>query len=709
MKTCPLCDTSFPNHHTACPTDGAMLIESRDLEPGTVVRNKYRIVRTLGRGGMGTVYLAEHILLGRQRALKFMSAELSQDAKFLKRFRLEALATIELHHQNIVGVVDLDQAEDGSPFIAMEYVEGQSLRDALADAPFPVERALSIARGIGLGLIVAHSQNLIHRDIKPENILLAQEAGKPEVPKILDFGIAAMRQSSTAISRTRGILLTPEYAAPEQWKGLPAEELDGRVDLYALGGVLHEMLTGSTSLHAHNTEGWMYQHLQITPETPSRLHPELARWIGLDELVLRLLEKERDQRTASAEQFVRELDAVRSGTPISSRAKATPEVSVPSAPVQPEAQVVLPPTMPAVSHPAPAAPETGFFTGVEQSLRELGAAPSGPATSSPAKPAVAVPQILAQSAERVSTQVIAPAPSQPAPVARKESNFFTKFIGAVIVLAVFAAAGWFWFQDSKTQDRKKGLDLFDADRFDEALPLLKSASENGDAVCTYDVGWMYENGKGVAQDIAQAVPWYRKAAALGEPHAESKLGWLYASGTGVAQDDTQAVYWYRKAADQGLASGESNLGLMYEYGHGVAKDYAQALYWYRKAADQGDANGESNLGIMYQLGQGVALDYAQAEYWYRKAADQGNALGEVALGDLYRHGHGVTQDYTQAVFWYRKAAEQGDDEAMNDLGVMCEYGKGVEKDLNQAISLYRKSAALGNDEAKQNLQRLGQQ
>jgi serine/threonine protein kinase len=151
MKTCPLCETCYPSHYTNCDIDGALLIESRELEPGTVIRDKYRIVRRLGHGGMGTVYLADHILLGQQRALKFISSELAQDAHFLKRFRHEAQAAIKLRHPNIVEVVDLDQAEDGSPYIAMEFVEGQDLRHALADGAFPVERALAIARGVALG------------------------------------------------------------------------------------------------------------------------------------------------------------------------------------------------------------------------------------------------------------------------------------------------------------------------------------------------------------------------------------------------------------------------------------------------------------------------------------------------------------------------------------------------------------------------------
>jgi len=311
MKTCPICEKSWPSNHASCPTDGALLIELRELEPGTVIRGKYRIERMLGRGGMGTVYLAEHIMLGRPRALKFISSELSQDAAFLRRFRREAQAAIELRHPNVVEVADLDQAEDGSPYIAMEYVEGPDLRHTLESGAFSVDRALAIARGIASGLGAAHAKGIVHRDVKPENILLAIGHGAPETPKLLDFGIAAMKESATVASRTHGLLLTPPYAAPEQWKGMAADELDGRADLYALGGVLYEMLTGQTPFHAHNTEGWMYQHLQEQPKPPSQLRPELVNWQGLDATTLRLLAKERERRPRDASELIGLLDAVR--------------------------------------------------------------------------------------------------------------------------------------------------------------------------------------------------------------------------------------------------------------------------------------------------------------------------------------------------------------------------------------------------------------
>src|ERR1035438_10500827 len=144
MKTCPVCDTPYPDQHAKCPTDGAVLIESLELAPGHIVRGKYRIVSKLGQGGMGVVYLAEHRLLDGQVALKFLAVDLSRNPQFVKRFRNEARVAYQLRHPNIVEVADLDQDEDGSLFIAMEYVAGVSLRSALREAkgPLPVARAL---------------------------------------------------------------------------------------------------------------------------------------------------------------------------------------------------------------------------------------------------------------------------------------------------------------------------------------------------------------------------------------------------------------------------------------------------------------------------------------------------------------------------------------------------------------------------------------
>ncbi len=399
MKTCPLCSTSYPGHTTHCSHDGALLIASRDFDPGTVIRGKYRIERLLGRGGMGTVYLAEHLLLGRVRALKFISSELSQDPALLKRFRREALAASELHHPNVVQVLDLDQAEDGAPFIAMEYIEGEDLCCLLARGHLPVVRALALARGIALGLGAAHSKRILHRDVKPANILIAHEPGQPETPKLLDFGIAAMKETSSDISHTRGILLTPEYAAPEQWLGLPAEEQDGRVDLYALGGVLYQMLTGQTCFHAKNNEGWRHQHLDSQPLPPSSLRPELGDWSGLDALVLRLLAKDRDQRPRDAAEVTASLDAIKLRS------------------IQPETAK----TVKVAAHPPTIIDNAADMPPVRKIISNSAATPPVP--------------IIKESFPRAA---ITPPPQ------RRRRLFWTSAIALLLLLAVSAAAWLFW-------------------------------------------------------------------------------------------------------------------------------------------------------------------------------------------------------------------------------------------------------------------------
>jgi len=326
-----------------------------------VIHQSYRIIRKLGQGGMGAVYLAQHTLMNEPQALKFLSSELSHDEAFTARFLREVRTLRQIRHKNVVDAGNLEPAEDGTLFFSMEYVDGPDLRAFLRDpqshsaedhaalkghdfsraandpkeAPalaaegsfssispispnfsassagsLPVPLALSITRQIAEGLAAAHSRGMVHRDIKPENILLARDADA-WLPKIADFGIVATKESSTAYTRTGGTLLTMAYAAPEQWRGTPAASLDGRTDLYALGGLLYEMLTGQTPFHAENYEGWSRQHQTTPPQPPSTLRPDLANWQGLDALVLRLLAKDCNDRPKDVAELVALLDAMR--------------------------------------------------------------------------------------------------------------------------------------------------------------------------------------------------------------------------------------------------------------------------------------------------------------------------------------------------------------------------------------------------------------
>jgi WD40 repeat protein/tRNA A-37 threonylcarbamoyl transferase component Bud32 len=304
MKICPQCETGYHDSHDTCPTHGGMLSEIRDLRPGMLIRGTYRIVRKLGKGGMGAVYLAQHTLMDEPRALKFLSPELSEDENFTARFLREVRTLRQVRNRNVVDCGDPERAEDGSLFFSMEYVDGPNLRDFLKTAPkpFDVALALNITHGIAEGLGAAHAKGMVHRDIKPENILMARDHNYL-VPKIADFGIVATRESSQH-TQTGSTLLTMAYAAPEQWMGMRAADLDGRADLYALGGVLFEMLTGQTVFEAENYHGWAQKHLNAPPIAPSSLRPDLVRWRGLDEFVLRLLAKDRNARPTNVADFL---------------------------------------------------------------------------------------------------------------------------------------------------------------------------------------------------------------------------------------------------------------------------------------------------------------------------------------------------------------------------------------------------------------------
>jgi serine/threonine protein kinase len=313
MKHCPHCQLEYPDSHIECPVhDGVFLIEVPDPRVGSLINNTYLIECKLGRGGMGTVYKARHTQEDDMPiALKFLSAELSQDAEFIDRFKKEAKALREARSENVVDFVDIQRAADGGRFIVMEFIDGVNLRDFLPPAPelLEVGLALTITRGIAEGLGAAHAGNLVHRDIKPENILMARE-GDSWVPKIADFGIVASRDDSTR-TQPGMLMLTPFYAAPEQWRGMDSSQLDGRTDLYALGGVLFEMITGQKAFTALDNWGWRTQHLTVAPSLPSSLRAELADWSGLDELVLSLLEKDGKQRPENAAEVIRRLDEIK--------------------------------------------------------------------------------------------------------------------------------------------------------------------------------------------------------------------------------------------------------------------------------------------------------------------------------------------------------------------------------------------------------------
>jgi eukaryotic-like serine/threonine-protein kinase len=317
-----------------------------------VIRGKYRIVRKIGQGGMGAVYEATHLRFNERRALKVMSPEIASDNEFAKGFEREAVLTRRLQHPNAVRVDDIEEAEDGRPYIVMEFVEGQSLKRLIQQAgPLPLPSVCAVVKQVAAALEAAHQLGMVHRDIKPDNIvLLPTPAG--EQAKVLDFGIAKVKESrlgDTHLTATGVVMGTPQYMSPEQALGKRGDDLDGRSDLYSLGCVMYEMLTGALPFVADTTLGLLQAHAFEPPRPITEVRADLSLPDSIAALVMRCLAKRREDRPASAQALIDELEraeqqmAAVAAVPTLSVEKAT--AAVPAAlvpPVAPRAPAVVP-------------------------------------------------------------------------------------------------------------------------------------------------------------------------------------------------------------------------------------------------------------------------------------------------------------------------------------------------------------------------------
>jgi serine/threonine protein kinase len=335
MRACPSCQTSYPIHYTHCPRDGNALIEAGSWQVGAIVRGKYRILSKLGEGGMGVVYKAEHMRFEELRALKIMNAELAGDHAFVKRFMQEAVLTRRIQHPNAVRVEDIDETEDGRPFMVMEYLEGRGLKEVIeAEAPMPAARVSKIARQVAGALDAAHRLGVVHRDVKPANIVLISQSSHVgsgaggEQAKVLDFGIAKAKEAGldesipaqATLTRTGNVIGTPTYMSPEQARGMRGADLDGRSDLYSLGIVMYQMLVGGLPFKAETSMEWILAHLQVLPTPLQEFRSDLQIPPALADVVMRCLEKDPSRRPAAAAALIRELERAESVMPYTPQA-----------------------------------------------------------------------------------------------------------------------------------------------------------------------------------------------------------------------------------------------------------------------------------------------------------------------------------------------------------------------------------------------------
>ncbi len=295
---------------------------SGGLEPGMDFGPRFRIEQLLGAGGMGKVYKAFDKELSRTVALKTLLPELVSDHLLTQRFKQELLLASKISHRNILRIHDLGEV-DGVKFISMAFIEGKDLNQLLKEEqPFPLERSLKIARQLCEALDAAHSEGVVHRDFKPQNVLV----GNNDQVYVSDFGLAtSLETAKMGMTRTGAVMGTPRYMSPEQVEG---KEVDSRCDLYALGLVLYEMVTGATPFSGESTWQLMYQRVQVMPKDVKLVNPALPDYVA--RVIMHCLEKDPANRYQSAKEILADLDAGRSPTlPAAPSTSRTVQINLP--------------------------------------------------------------------------------------------------------------------------------------------------------------------------------------------------------------------------------------------------------------------------------------------------------------------------------------------------------------------------------------------
>ncbi|HET9454537.1 MAG TPA: protein kinase [Gemmatimonadaceae bacterium] len=334
-KICPQCGTEYASDQSFCPKDGTTLRSQNtggDLV-GSIVADRYRVTQKLGEGGMGSVYLAEHVKMGRKCAVKVMNPGMASDPDAISRFNREAANASRINHPNVCAVYDFGETSDGVIYLAMEYIEGPSLTKVIEElGALPALRAADITRQAAEALAVAHDMGIVHRDLKPDNIMIAKSRDGGDIVKVVDFGIAkAGNAENQKVTKTGMVVGTPEYMSPEQLSG---DKLDGRSDTYSLALVAFNMFTGKLPFPGDSLQETMVARLTDRPKTLTEMKSDVAWPESVQTVMDKALARSAADRYQSAAEFGRELMAAVAAMPESAATNAFTAVMTPvSAPV----------------------------------------------------------------------------------------------------------------------------------------------------------------------------------------------------------------------------------------------------------------------------------------------------------------------------------------------------------------------------------------
>jgi serine/threonine protein kinase len=584
------------------------------LTPGTKL-GPYKIESPLGAGGMGEVYRARDTRLDRTVAVKVLSEHLSSNPDAKLRFEREARAISSLNHPNICTLHDIGH-QDGTDFLVMEFLDGETLADRLAKGPLPPQQVLSYGIEICEGLEKAHKSGVIHRDLKPGNIMLTKSG-----VKLMDFGLAKAMSSHEQPSgltvtvavppggqplTTQGTLLgTLQYMSPEQLEG---KEADARSDIFALGAVLYEMATGRPAFTGQSQASIVAAVLVSEPPSISMAQPTASP--ALDRVVKACMAKDPDERWQTVHNVKQELRWIAQGdsqagvatpVPVVVKRRGVEKLAWTLAGIAALAAAVaivyvVGPILRAPAHNAvpvtPTTPSTPTSSATTSSATTASSPTSAVPDASPSTPAVPL-----------ASAIDPPLPVRPAPTPDKSSSDAAPDAAPAPKASTARVA--------KAPAEKT-----------PAPPPAPQPEIPPPSPPPPDPAQLLQDGKTqlADQNAEAARESFRKSADGGNAAAAVLLGTLYAQGIGGPKNDPDAFRMFKKAADAGNARGMFNLGLMYEAGRVVTgTDNRTAAHWYSEAEKRGDRDAANRLGMMYEEGRGVTKDVHEAARLYTKA------------------------------------------------------------------------------------------
>jgi eukaryotic-like serine/threonine-protein kinase len=666
---------------------------------------QFEVQELLGEGGIGQVFAARDTVLDRVVAIKSLRAELLSDKSFVERFRAEAKNLALLSHPNITTLYTLLE-EGGSLYMMMELVRGRTLETILSErgAPFTMQEALAIVAQAADGLAYAHEMGIVHRDIKPANLILTNTG----LLKIMDFGIARA-QGSQRMTRDGSIVGTLAYMSPEQCRG---QEVDGRTDLYSLGIVLYEMLTGKVPFEASTDYDLMQAHINTPAEWPSRLIPGIEP--HAEKALMKALSKKASDRFATLTAFKDALGAPASRTEaLSIVHKVTRLAGTANVPTS------LPAFTAVVSNVTDSMKKSSVpfalrgvaigaglalaLAGVALYFISPGSTPSPlanqnilPATklSAPAGLPQTAPQAqnpyLVDTRKLTNTNPVAQSTPQlsdtrqPQPPNNAASKTGT---GSRLPFEVAAEPR---IPGPAAASQPPGSQTADAQPVARTASAIdktpSSAAANTPASPAVDQG---ADATAAAQsETVAAADSAAPSDATAAPDTPSQKPAVRAPSDGrrMSEKDVVAAYETKNFANarelaepcakEGNPECQFILGRLFETGSAGQKDLGTAADWYRKAAEAGLAKARFNLGALYYAGEGLPKDARLAAEWFSKAAYQNHSVAQFNLANLYENGDGVPRNLAEARRWYTEVVEKASDrqlaadaqEALDRLG-----------------------------------------